>query len=95
MSFLIYDDATLVAFRESHAELLVLVERLVAKARMQNLWEDLTCIVVEPEGDLADLLGAGPIEWDWRVEHGDRWLESGKTAGGSGFAWIVITARHE
>ena len=81
----IYDDATLAAFRESQAELLALVERLVAKARAQNLWEDLTCIVVEPEGDLADLLGAEPVEWEWRVEHGG-WIERGKTVGDSGFA---------
>jgi hypothetical protein len=92
MNFLIYDDATLTAFRESQAELLALVERLVAKARAQNLWEDLTCIAVQPAGDLADLLGAEPVEWDWQHSHGT-WLESGTTAGTAGFAWIVLTSR--
>ncbi|WP_404479320.1 hypothetical protein [Novosphingobium sp. BL-52-GroH] len=84
----IYDNETLAAFRASKPDsaLVALVERLVGRARVHGLWEDLTCIVVEPEGDL---LGAEPVEWDWRVEHGD-WIELGKTAGNSGFAWIAI-----
>jgi hypothetical protein len=92
----IYDDETLTAFRatDPESDLLALVERLVAKARAQNLWDDLTCIVVQPEGDLSDLLGAEPVEWDWRIVHGG-WIELGKTAGDAGFAWIVITSRHQ
>jgi hypothetical protein len=89
----IYDDETLAAFRASHPDgaLLALVERLVARARAHNLWEDLTCIVVEPEGNLTDLLGADPVEWDWRDVHGP-WVELGTTSTDSGFAWIILAS---
>lgn len=85
---IIYDDETLAAFRASEPDnaLLALVERLVARARAHSLWDDLTCILVKPEGDL---LRADPVEWDWRVEHGG-WIELGKTAGNAGFAWIIV-----
>jgi hypothetical protein len=94
---LICDDETLAGFRLSDPDgvLLALVERLVARARAHNLWEDLTAIVVLQDADLtplADLLGSVPVDWDWREDDG-AWLALGKTAGNSGFAWIVLRRR--
>lgn len=93
---LIYDDATLAAFRDSapDAALLELVERLVAQEIARGLWQqELSCLAIQPEGDLAALLGAEPEEWDWRVEH-EEFVEFGMAAGNSGFAWIIVMSRH-
>jgi hypothetical protein len=92
---LIYDDATLTAFRESQAELLALVERLVAKARAQNLWEDLTCIVVahsQADLDCAPWWGEGEAEipdWQWTTRHGG-WTELLLPVSNSGFAYHAL-----
>lgn len=95
----IYDDATLAAYRASAPDPVMAghVERLVAQARRQGLW-DRTCVSVlaadEPLDELAVLLGDGPlaIPWTWTTDYGPV-IELGVTAGNDGFAHIVLAGR--
>lgn len=96
---IIYDDATLAAFRESitNPALCWLVEQLFARADAQGL-SDYTCITVLTEddtlSDLAALLGDDPREiiWTWNTDHG-AFIERGLTVGNDGFAHIMIAER--
>lgn len=89
---LIYDDVTLDHFRAActDLDLLVLVERLVAREKARDLWHLTAIVIGEP---YLELLGLDEEpEWAWRHDLG-AWVELGLPAGNEGFAWLVLLPR--